>query len=243
MPEGPSIVILKEAASIFKGKKVLEVSGNSKENIDILLNKKVIDLKSWGKHFLICFKDVTVRIHLMLFGSYLINEEKEATPRLSLRFANGELNFYACSIKMIEEDLDEIYDWEIDVMSDDWNPKRVAALLKDHQEDYACDVLLDQQVFSGSGNIIKNEVLFRIKLHPLALIKDLPKAKQKELIKECRQYSLDFYKWKKAFELKKHWLAYKQKICPRCNIPFVIKNIGRNKRKTHYCENCQLRYN
>jgi hypothetical protein len=30
MPEGPSIVILKEAVQSFKGKKVKEVSGNSK---------------------------------------------------------------------------------------------------------------------------------------------------------------------------------------------------------------------
>jgi endonuclease-8 len=33
MPEGPSIVILKEEVHPFKGKKILEVSGNSKSNI------------------------------------------------------------------------------------------------------------------------------------------------------------------------------------------------------------------
>ena len=75
MPEGPSIVILKEAAQPFKGKKVLHVSGNSKLDIQRMNNKKVIDFKTWGKHFLICFKDFTVRIHMMMFGSYRINEE------------------------------------------------------------------------------------------------------------------------------------------------------------------------
>lgn len=30
MPEGPSIIILKEAAQIFAGKTIIEVSGNSK---------------------------------------------------------------------------------------------------------------------------------------------------------------------------------------------------------------------
>jgi endonuclease-8 len=85
MPEGPSIVILKELVPPFKGKKVLEVSGNSKMDIQRMAGKKIIDFKSWGKHFLICFKDFTVRIHFMLFGSYRINEEKEAKPRLSLK--------------------------------------------------------------------------------------------------------------------------------------------------------------
>src|SRR3954465_14110762 len=111
MPEGPSIVILKEEAQLFKGKKILQVGGNSKQDIQRLANKTVVDFKSFGKQFLICFKTFTVRIHLMLYGSYRINEEKDAPPRLSLKFRNGVFNFYACSVKFIEEDLDEVYDW------------------------------------------------------------------------------------------------------------------------------------
>ena len=57
MPEGPSIVILKEAVQPFKGNKIVEVTGNSKLNIDRLTGKVIIDFKSWGKHFLICFED------------------------------------------------------------------------------------------------------------------------------------------------------------------------------------------
>jgi endonuclease-8 len=37
-----------------------------------------------------------------------------------------------------------------------------------------CDALLDQQIFSGVGNIIKNEVLYRVKLHPENNISDIP---------------------------------------------------------------------
>ena len=99
MPEGPSIVILKEQVQQFTGKKVLEVSGNSKEDIQRMDGQKITAFKSWGKHFLICFKTFTVRVHLMLFGSYRINEHKDAPARLSLKFSNGELNFYACSVK------------------------------------------------------------------------------------------------------------------------------------------------
>ena len=52
MPEGPSIVILKEEVQAFKGKKIIEVSGNSKIDYQQLQNKTVTDFKSWGKHFL-----------------------------------------------------------------------------------------------------------------------------------------------------------------------------------------------
>ena len=84
MPEGPSIVILKELVQPFKGKKILKVEGNSKLDIQRLHGQKILDFKSWGKHFLICFKNFTVRIHFMLFGSYRINEQKNTVARLRL---------------------------------------------------------------------------------------------------------------------------------------------------------------
>src|SRR5579864_4363151 len=121
MPEGPSIVILKELAAPFRLKKVLAVSGNAKADKERVLGETVMDFKSWGKHFLICFKDFTIKIHFLLFGSYRINEERNMEPRLSLRFKNGIINFYACSVKILEGNLDNIYDWSIDVLSDDWD--------------------------------------------------------------------------------------------------------------------------
>src|ERR1700761_8103473 len=112
MPEGPTIVILKETVQQFKGKKIIEASGNSKKlDINLLKDQTIIDFKSWGKHFLICFADFTLRIHFMLFGSYRLNEHSDKAPRLHLQFDNGELNFYACSVMLITEPLDEIYDW------------------------------------------------------------------------------------------------------------------------------------
>src|SRR5450432_1181908 len=158
MPEGPSIIILKELVQSFKGKRILKVEGNSKLDIQRMAEEKIIDFKSWGKHFLICFKDFTVRIHFMLFGSYRINEQKEAVPRLRLIFKNEELNFYACSIKFIEEDINDVYDWTSDVMNDNWNPKAAKKKLRENPEELACDILLNQNIFTGVGNIIKNEV-------------------------------------------------------------------------------------
>src|ERR1700730_19395994 len=130
MPEGPSIIILKEAVQSFKGKKIIAVSGNTKVDVQQILNQKVIDFKSWGKHFLICFNGATIRIHFMLFGSYRINETKNAPARLHLHFSDGELNFYACSVKMIAEDLDKIYDWSADVMNDSWSTANARKKLK-----------------------------------------------------------------------------------------------------------------
>ena len=242
MPEGPSLVILKEEVQSFKGKKIIEVSGNSRIDQDALLNQKIIDFKTWGKHFLICFKTFSVRVHFLLFGTYRINETKDSLPRLHLGFKNGEINFYASAIRIIEEDLDDIYDWKADVMSDEWDPKAAKKKLLAIPETYACDALLDQDIFSGVGNIIKNEILFRLKIHPLSKIGSIPTKKLNELIRQARIYSFEFLEWKKKFELKKHWLAHRQKICPRDNIPFQIGNPGKRKRKAYWCEQCMVKY-
>lgn len=243
MPEGPSIVILREEVQLFKGQKIIGVSGNTKTEKERLLNKKVLDFKSWGKHFLICFDRFYVKIHLLMFGSYRINEQKENSPeRLSMKFKNGELNFYTCSVKFIEGNVKDLYNWETDTMSDEWNPGKALVEIKKRKDRMVCDVLMDQSIFAGVGNIIKNEVLFRIKVHPESEIMALPLPKRKALVKEARDYCFDFYKWKKMFELKKNWLIYRSKSCPRCRIKVKFKPTGEGERRSFFCENCQRLY-
>ncbi|HNP21676.1 MAG TPA: endonuclease [Panacibacter sp.] len=243
MPEGPSIVLLKEAAQQFAGQKIIAVSGDSKIDHSLLLNKKVLTFNSWGKHFLICLKDLTIRIHLLMFGSYRINEQKPGkTIRLSLRFKTGEINFYTCSIVYLPGDPGDHYDWSADVMSDEWDAGSARKKLKKRPGLMACDALLEQDIFAGVGNIIKNEVLYRIRVHPESLVNKLPAAKLKEMISESRIYSFQFLEWKRNNELKKHWLAHTKKLCLRCKLPFIKKYTGVKKRRSFICENCQVLY-
>jgi endonuclease-8 len=243
MPEGPSIVILKEEVQKFKGKIVKEAGGNStKIDFNRITGKKVIDFKSWGKHFLICFKGFTIRVHFLLFGSYRIDEQKETSPRLSLKFTNGELNLYACSVLIIEENLNDVYDWTGDVMNEKWSSSKAKIKLKEFPKLLVCDALLDQHIFAGVGNIIKNEVLYRIKVHPESIIEKLPPKQLNLLVKEAVNYSYDFLKWKKEYTLRKHWLVHTKKNCLRCSLPIHKKYCGKTNRRTFFCENCQVLY-
>jgi endonuclease-8 len=242
MPEGPSLIILKEELQIFKGKKVIAVEGNSKENIKQLESQRISDIKSWGKQFLICFDNTVLKIHFLLYGRYLINERKDKPSRLSLQFDDGEVNFYNCSIKFITQPLDEIYDWSCDVMSDCWDEKSAKKKLRAASNTLVCDALLDQNIFSGVGNIIKNEVLHRIKVHPETVVGALPPKKLAELVREARNYSFDFLKWKKEYVLRKHWLAHTKKTCTRDGAPIVKKYLGTTNRRTFYCLACQKKY-
>lgn len=242
MPEGPSIVILKEGAQQFIGKKILHVSGNSKIDLARIQGQTIIDLKSWGKHFLVCFKDFFLRIHLLMFGSYRINEQRELAPRLSMMFENGQFNFYSCSIKLIEGKTENIYDWELDTMSENWNSARALKSVRSLENSMICDALLDQNIFAGVGNIIKNEALFITKVHPEAKVKSIPVKKLKEIVSVTRDYCFDFYRWKKEYTLRAHWLIYRRSVCPRCNIKIKMKYIGMTDRQSFFCNNCQIFY-
>ncbi len=75
MPEGPSIFLLKESITpICKNKKIIKASGNAKIEMPQLMGKKIIDVSSLGKQLLIYTEDAIIRIHLLMFGSYSIDE-------------------------------------------------------------------------------------------------------------------------------------------------------------------------
>ena len=242
MPEGPSLVILREEAAHFRRRTVRRVEGNSTLDIQRMQGRRVRSVRSWGKHFLLEFSSFSLRVHMLMFGTYRIDEPKPDKPqRLALHFDNGVLYFYSSSLKYVEGPLDESYDWRADVMSPDWDPKLARRKLKRQPDTLACDALLDQDVFAGVGNIIKNEVLFRIRVHPETRIGDLPPRKLGQLIAQAREYSFDFLEWKKQYVLRKHWLVHRRRECPGCGRRLELAHLGTRQRRTFWCGHCQLR--
>jgi endonuclease-8 len=243
MPEGPSIVILREEAAAFAGRTIRRAEGNAKIEMQRLPGRRVLSLRSFGKQFLIELSDqLTVRVHLLLFGSYRINEGRDIAPRLRLVFDEGELNFYNGSVRLLEGDLHTLFDWRGDVMSDCWDPKLARARLRKMPHALVCDALLDQTVFAGVGNIMKNEVLYRIRVHPLSTIGALSPYKLRQLVEQARVYAFEFLAWKKAHVLARHWLVHNRGRCPRHDIPLQRAYLGNTHRRSFFCPRCQKLY-
>ncbi len=242
MPEGPSIVILREAAAKFRGKTVRRALGNSSLDLTRMEGRRVVALRSWGKHFLIQFSGFSLRVHMLMFGSYRIDERKPSPPRVSLQFDNGELNIYASSLKYIEGPLEDTYDWRGDVLSPAWDPRLARRRLKQQPDTLICDALLDQTLFAGVGNIIKNEVLFRTRVHPESTIGNIPPRTLGKVIADARTYSEAFLAWKKAGTLRQHWQVHTRRTCPSCGGPLSKTYPGHSKRRTFFCPNCQVKY-
>lgn len=239
--EGPSLVILKEELNRFKRKKVLRITGNSKQPIDDLKGKTLQKIVTWGKTIYLIFSGgIITRTHFMLFGSYRIDDpKKDRFPRVQFEFSNGVVYFYACAFTMDAKSALQELDHRVDVLSDDWNETYVTKLLKGHEDDYLCDLFLDQTLFAGSGNIVKNEVLFNIRRHPLTRLSDIKPRDRKKLVHAIRTYCENFYEWKKKFELRKHWQVYKRIKCKRCERKLKREKMGKGKRSTFFCSFCQ----
>lgn len=237
-------MLLREAATPFVGRRVLGVEGNSKQDITRLRHRVLRDVRSWGKHFLLDFGTCWVRIHFGLFGSWRIDEPAGRAPRLRLGFSRGQsLAVYACSVKIVDGPLAGHYDWRADVMHPDWDARAARAKLRARPRELAADALLDQDIFSGVGNIIKNEVLHRIRVHPESRVGALPPRKLAQLVDEARNYSFDFLAWKREFTLRTHWQVHAKTVCPRDGTRLSYrKHLGKRQRRAFWCATCQRLY-
>lgn len=249
--EGPSLYLAARQLRPFRGKTVLSVAGNTKIEKERILKKEVKNIFSWGKHLIIQFDDFALRTHFLLFGTFeaTVNNstvtgdyKRSYTPRLQLDFENGNIKLFNCSVKFLEtRNAKASYDFTIDSMSPKWDADKALAAIYSKPGVEIADVLLDQEIFAGVGNIIKNEVLWRVRIHPETKVRDIRPSDLKKLIAETKRFSLLFYKWRKVFSLRKHLDIYQKSTCPRCGAKVKREKTGKRNRISHFCPVCQSR--
>ena len=243
MPEGPQMVFLKEQIEYFKGQLIVKAEGNDKNiPFETIKGQELIDIKTFGKEILFCFPGFAIRIHLMLFGKYAIDSELDRLLRLALIFETGEIRFYACECKFITTSLDEVYDWSSDVLNKTFDAAKAVDKLTAKPKQLICEALLDQKILAGVGNKIKNEVLFRRRVHPESVVGEIPTNELKKLVDECVKLSYEYLDWKREETDNDHWEVYKKKECPRDHIPVIKQKIGKSGRSCYFCDRCQRLY-
>jgi endonuclease-8 len=248
--EGPSLFLAAEQLAPFAGKKVIAVSGNTKIGKERFAGQKVGDIFSWGKHLVFQFNDFALRVHFLLFGTFQARvkndwvtgdyKKKSQSPRLVLEFSNGHIEMYSCSVKFIEDSrAKKTYDFSADIMAREWDPAKALQKILSYPNEQVADVLLDQDIFAGVGNIIKNEVLFLARIHPERAVGKISRPKLKKLIQITQDFSRQFYVWRKAFVLKKNLQIYRHSVCPVCGGKVIWRITGKRKRRSFYCPRCQ----
>ncbi|XP_009560892.1 endonuclease 8-like 2 isoform X1 [Cuculus canorus] len=189
-----------------------------------------------------------LHFHFGLFGSIRANEFsrankankrgdwKDPIPRLVLHFESGGfLAFYNCRMHWCSSPRANPTS---DILSVEFH--RGQALDALCAPDPVCYTLLDQRYFSGLGNIIKNEILYLAKIHPLTHGSLLARSDLERLLDCAIQFS-SAWLHSKLHGKGLHPQIYQKEECPLGHA--VMKGTfgpsGGFKRLTWWCPQCQ----
>lgn len=247
--EGPSLYLAAEQLQPFVGRRINGVSGNSRIGIERLKGCTATAIFAWGKHLVFQFETFALRVHFMLWGTFAAtingssvtgDYRRSGPPRLVLDFSNGEITMWAASVKFVEDaDARAAYDFTADIMSDQWDGRAALKRLRAFPQVEIADVLLDQAIFAGVGNIIKNEVLFRTGTSPFARVRNISDRKLRAIVADARVFSFRFLELRRIFALRKNLDIYGRSVCPRCGGSIERRVHGRRARRSYFCRRCQ----
>jgi len=269
MVEGPGCKLKGEKLkSTVVGQKVKNVGGNVIENrpkkdqdkptpYHALVGRSVIDVRTLGKElFLFLDSGPCLRVHFLMAGYIRFNNKQTdpdegarktqpESPRLELQMTRDEVSFYLCSVELRDAQ-DTRARWDrmitLDVCWSRFDAKRSADTIMEvrNEERLVADVIMDQEVMPGVGNIIKNEGCFDAGVNPLTKIKDLSREHVVTLVKMLRDFSTIFYNCRKTGKpLHKFYKMYRFSKCKQCDSRVTKCKPGEYQRGTYFCPRCQ----
>ncbi len=182
MPEGHTLRRLADDLSAAFAGRTVRVSspqGRFGAEAALLDGTEVVDADSAGKHLFVDFAGGhVVHVHLGLIGTFNIADGPAPVPvgQVRLRLSaggDGRAPAYAdlrgatqCALVTPEKRASVIAKLGPDPLRADAEPERAwARIAKSHRP--IGDLLMDQEVIAGVGNVYRAEVLFRHRIHPL----------------------------------------------------------------------------
>lgn len=264
MVEGPGCALNGEKirARVQKGQAVREVRGSAvsatpkaqqpgqslHDSLRLLCGCIYSGVDSLGKELFIYFGLKALRVHFGMNGSMRINQteikgHRGAAAVLEIQLDKDLICFFESTVDVrntadCEQRVRAMED--LDVCSAKFSFSRAETEVKKHKWRMLCDILLDQAILPGVGNIIKNEALFDSGLNPAVKAGQLTDDQIHHIVKMTRDFSLLFYKCRKTGSaLYKHYKVYKRPNCGQCSAQIVVCRLGENNRMTYFCPRCQ----
>ena len=265
MPELPEVETIKRGLletvlnkEIIDAKIILSKSFVNKKNIDF--KGKINEINRVGKYIIIKIKDkCSIVIHLRMTGKLIylksIDEIKDNHVRFIFYLNDGscllfndvrtfgQIEIYPPNINILK-----IKNIGADALSEAFTLEYFEDILKKRKTPIK-NLLLNQSIIAGIGNIYAMEILFASKVSPLKYSHTLTK-KQIQIIYNNIKHILnlailhngtsisDFRNIDdKTGEFQNFLKIYGKKICPECNN--TLWKTLQNNRTTLYCKNCQ----
>ncbi|NP_001017201.1 endonuclease 8-like 3 [Xenopus tropicalis] len=263
MVEGPGCTLNGEKirARVEKGQSVVELRGSAVSGtppsscynaLSSLTGCSYTGVQTLGKELFMYFGLKAIRVHFGMNGSIRLNQavkkgQENSRPMpvavLEVQLEKDLICFYESTVDVrnVSECQEKIrFLEELDVCSSKFSFSRAECEIKKQKARMLCDILLDQMILPGVGNIIKNEALFDSGLHPGVQAGLLTDMQVSHLVKMTRDFTLLFYKCRKSGSaLYKHYKVYKRPNCGQCDKKITVCRLGENNRMTYFCPKCQ----
>lgn len=261
MPEGHSIHRQALDQTPMLARKVLAVSspqGRFLEGAALLDGRRCMSVEACGKHLLYRFAGGdTLHVHLGLYGKFhavpLPSPEPKGLVRVRLE---SPTHCVDCNGPNRCEVLDKAEVAALlarigpDVLRDDADPERAWARITKSRAPFG-QLVMDQAVMSGLGNIYRTEILWRQRIHPLTPGKAVAREQfdafwadsaallrigvaEKAIITVDDEDGVP-RRGKGRYGARTN--IFKKKTCPRCGGP--IRQLAMSARKAFCCDACQ----
>jgi endonuclease-8 len=164
-----------------------------------ITGREIVSVTARGKHLLIAFSgSLVLHTHLRMNGSWHIYRPGEPwrRPPRDMRVLVGTATAVAVGFNVPVAELlrpgeldrhPQMRHLGPDLLADLFEPAAVVERARRHPHDAVGDVLLNQRVVAGIGNVLKSETLFVSRVNPFARIADLADAVLLRIVGEARR--------------------------------------------------------
>ena len=261
MPEGHTVHRLARDHSRWLSGHRLKVSspqGRFETESELLTGKILKTVEAHGKHLYYTFSnDQILHIHLGLYGKFRLQKAPPPEPRgaVRVRFVSKaytlDLNGpNQCEILTAGQVVNSKAKLGEDPLRSDANPERVWARILKSKKPIG-QLLLDQSIIAGIGNIYRAEILFLLRIHPARMSCSLQRSEFDELWEKSVQLLELGVKYNRIITVgrdetdkplsrlspdERLWI-YKKDYCPRCNSKTQSWLLGN--RQMFACSVCQ----
>jgi endonuclease-8 len=233
-----------------------------------LTGRTVESVQSIGKHILMRFSgDLILRTHMRMNGSWHIYRpgERWRRPRRDMRIVLATTTFEAIGFNIpvaeliTEQELrrhDELRQLGPDLLGKEFDAGEAFARARERSSDSIGDVLLNQRVMAGVGNVYKSEVLFACGVNPFRPVSELTDAELRNLIATARRFlqmnvtpgvapMTTYTGYRRTTgghnPAERLWVYSRaRRPCRKCGTSIEVKPQGPNGRLTYWCKTCQL---
>lgn len=223
-----------------------------------IINQTIIDIKRRGKWLLFELNDYFLLSHLRMEGKYNIKTNEKITKHehvifyfdsFNLRYQDtrkfGKMYLYKKEETFTKKPLNQLglEPWD-ENLNEKYLKEKYLKIKKPIKE-----VLLDQSIITGIGNIYADEILFLSKINPFSKPNELNEKKLREIIKNTRIVleqaikaggtTIRTYTSSEGVHgrFQQNLLVHNQTTCKKCKEQLEKVKIGG--RTTYYCKKCQ----